>query len=88
MKPVAHRNFQKEYLELFERFMNYLTLYKSDVALPHNASIIFFDQHNDKLSKYSLWLQSKLLEKDPKTPIIEVTKTGSKRIPWRIAQNI
>lgn len=76
-----------KYLGLLEKFMLYLNVYKPNVELPNKANIVIFDTTDKKFSNYSLKMLQKLIKKQEQN-IVEVTRTGSKVIPWRISKTI
>ena len=76
----------EKYLDLLEGFMNYITIYRTDITIPDQANLVFFDAKDNNFSNYSLNILKKLLNKNEKN-IVEITKTGSKAIPWRVSQS-
>lgn len=87
-KTIYHKHINK-YLELFNQFSNYMTLYKLDKLdkLPQEANIVIFDDTDEKLSSYSTYLLKRMMES--KTPnIIQVRKTGEKDLPWQLSTPI
>jgi len=76
----------EKYLDLLEGFMNYITTYRTDITIPDQANLVFFDAKDINFSNYSLNILKKLIQKNEKN-IVEVTKTGSKTIPWRVSQS-
>lgn len=77
----------QKYLDLLERFMSYITVYKTNLVIPNKANIVIFDATDRGFSDYGLRVLNKLKERNEKN-IVEVTKTGSKIMPWKIAQTI
>ncbi|HVA96486.1 MAG TPA: DUF5647 family protein [Candidatus Acidoferrales bacterium] len=87
-KTVYYKH-SKKYLSLVGQFLNYLTLYKLDYLtnLPKEANLVVFDENDKELTSYSYYLLKKMMEN--KTPnIVEVRKTGEKKLPWEISMPI
>lgn len=84
-KTVYFKHSEK-YLKLVGQFFNYVSLYKLDTLtnLPKEANIVVFDENDKELSTYSYYLLKKLMVN--KTPnIVQVRKTGEKKLPWEIS---
>lgn len=77
----------EKYLDLIERFMFYLTTHKSDLELPQKANIVIFDVDDKNFSTYSLRVLKNLKDRREKN-IVEVTRTGSKVLPWKVSRAI
>lgn len=86
-KNNLYFKYTERYLNLLENFMNYITVHKTDLKLPSKANIIIFDAKDKELSEYSLRVLNHLMKKKEKN-IVEVTKTGSKTVPWRISKSL
>ena len=74
-----------KYLDLLEKFMFYSNAYKSNIDIPNKANIVIFDDGDKIFSTYSLKVLRNLRNKGEKN-IVEVTRTGSKIVPWRISK--
>jgi hypothetical protein len=79
--------FTSRYLDLLEKFMFYMTNYKTNFELPNRSNIVFFDDNDRDFSNYSLKVLNRLKDRK-ETNIIEVTRTGSKTRPWRVASTL
>ena len=82
---TPNKLYTDKYLKLLEAFTAYFNIYKSNLDLPRNANIIIFDSTDSEFSTNSLKKLNYLIKKKD-TNIVEVTKTGSRSIPWRISK--
>jgi hypothetical protein len=85
MTKVQYNKHQDKYLSLFEKFMDYVSLYNTNINIPKNAHLVFYDSDDAEFSKYTLSVIDRLVKQDTKN-IVEVTKTGWKQRPWRVSK--
>ncbi len=83
MTQTIYHSHKDKYLDLFEKFMTYISVYKTDVEIPKNANIVMFDYGDENFSRYSVTVRQRLRSKNKH--VVEVTRTGSKDLPWMIS---
>lgn len=83
-ETIPYNKFVLKYMDLMEGFMNYLTIHRSDISFPDQSTIVFFDAKDRKFSDYSLRVLKKEISQKNRD-VVEVTKTWSKTMPWRVS---